>query len=720
MYIFLMVAVFLLAIAAATFIFRLSKNKPYTKKLLLVILSALVGVLGAELTIFNVNFYATRGYEEIPLERYLSPYLTEDGIYEITSAENTLVFNELYAEIKNIKLDMVYDSTSSVQVEIKLTDDGNEYLFTTPRRSVNPGVKKSQVINVHTKGITKTATVSFLTEGTNKVHLNGISINTERDFEFSFSRVFILMIISLFIFAFKPSSPLYKSRLNENADLAKSLSTSIIIVESAVIIILASINPTFMGIASKNYNSYALSGSGIDLISLPLENHNQYDQLAQAILDGKTYIDNNDVPEFLKEMENPYDTNARSVAGALFGESARWDVAYYNGHYYVYFGIVPLLLMYLPFRALFNAPFPTAIGIAAFCILFCIGSYLLLSFTAKKKFKNISVGSFLLIFLIFINSSGMLFYAKRPDFYSLPIIVALTFSVFGIFFWLKALESTRRQLPLFFLGSLFMALVAGSRPQTAFLSLIALPIFWRYFFNEEKTILKKNGLISLGTLAAPYIAIAAGLMYYNYIRFNSPFDFGANYNLTTNDMTARGFDFGRLGLGLFTYLFQPPSFSAVFPFIKPVSIVSNYVGKTVYENCFGGAFATIPLLWSVLLLPKVKNLLKEKKLFAFAVLPLIIAVAVVITDTQGAGLLQRYFGDFTFMLLLSASITVFALYEKYTDKALQKALNTALFSAAIISAVYCFCLVLSLSDITIDTQNPELYTYISETVQFWL
>lgn len=33
-------------------------------------------------------------------------------------------------------------------------------------------------------------------------------------------------------------------------------------------------------------------------------------------------------------------------------------------------------------------------------------------------------------------------------------------------------------------------------------------------------------------------------MWYNAARFGSPFDFGANYNLTSNDMTRRGFAVG--------------------------------------------------------------------------------------------------------------------------------------------------------------------------------
>ena len=71
-------------------------------------------------------------------------------------------------------------------------------------------------------------------------------------------------------------------------------------------------------------------------------------------------------------MENPYDTAARSLTSSATGDEYRWDVAYFDGHYYVYVGIVPLLIMYLPFRAIFDAPFPSAIGIMIFAMLFTI------------------------------------------------------------------------------------------------------------------------------------------------------------------------------------------------------------------------------------------------------------------------------------------------------------------------------------------------------------
>ncbi|MCO7109522.1 hypothetical protein NIA69_10595 [Gemmiger formicilis] len=53
-------------------------------------------------------------------------------------------------------------------------------------------------------------------------------------------------------------------------------------------------------------------------------------------------------------------------------------------------------------------------------------------------------------------------------------------------------------------------------------------------------------------------------MWYNAARFGSPFDFGANYNLTGNDMTQRGFNAVRIGPAVFTSLFELSSWQGVF------------------------------------------------------------------------------------------------------------------------------------------------------------
>lgn len=701
----------------AFLIYKKSKTeKNIEKAFVLAVSSIILFSIGLEISIFNINFYNSKGNEEISLNTKLSDYRNCEGYYTFFTDE-TIEIPDINEKIKNINIKLNGNNESVVSVNILLTDEANKTYYETPERDVYLYINQSQYININTAGKTEKLGLIFESD-VDTVNIDSISINCERPFEFSILRIFCLVGILCLFYIFKPSSILYKKKLCDNEYSKNTLVTVLLCLECAIIIILGSINPTFMGIASKNYNPHKWDGEGIDLVRISYSQHNQYDELAQAFLQGKTYIDNDDVPQSLIDMENPYDTNARSKQALLSGDSYRWDVAYFNGHYYVYFGIVPLLLMYLPFRAIFDAPFPSAVGIMGFALIFSIGVFKLLNLICKKKFKNISVGTYLLTSLTLINCCGMTFLVKRPDFYSVPIMTSMAFVVWGVYLWIKGLDADKKKLKYFFLGSLCMALSVGCRPQSVLICAVALPLFLGYFF-KDKFIFKKQGIKELVTLAIPFVIIASGIMYYNFIRFGSPFDFGSAYNLTTNDVTRRGFSFGRTGLGIYTYLFQAPSFNATFPFIEPVSIETNYIGKTIYENCFGGLITSLPLLWFGFALPKAKNILKEKKLLSLTIVLFIIGLALVIADTQAGGLLQRYYSDFGYIFFLGAILVIYSLFEKNANTEFSNTLKTLLFISAFLSIFYTISLAFSISDVTIDTENPTLFGTFRHLVEFW-
>jgi hypothetical protein len=248
---------------------------------------------------------------------------------------------------------------------------------------------------------------------------------------------------------------------------------------------------------------------------------------------------------------------------------------------------------------------------------------------------------------------------------------------------------------------------------------VAIPIFGEYFF-KDKFILSPKGIKNLITLAIPFVIVASGIMYYNYIRFNSPFDFGSGYNLTTNDVTRRGFDAGRTGLGIFTYLFQTPKFTAVLPYLQKTSVETNYIGKTITENCFGGLITCTPVLWFIFAIGKTAKRLKQTKLLGVTTTCLLIGLATVIANTQAGGLLQRYFSDFGYIFFLGAVITVFALSDRLYMENNAKLLNKFIIFSSFLSIFYSIALAFSISDATIDQRNPELFAFLSETVQFWL
>ena len=146
--------------------------------------------------------------------------------------------------------------------------------------------------------------------------------------------------------------------------------------------------------------------------------------------------------------------------------------------------------------------------------------------------------------------------------------------------------------------------------------------------------------------------------------------------------------------------------------------------KLHWQNCcrklFGGLITSLPLLWFGFTLPKVKSILKEKKLLSLTTVLFHVGFALVIADTQAGGLLQRYYSDFGYIFFLGAILVVFSLCEKSNSQENSNTLNKLIFISAILSIFYTIALAFSVSDVTIDTENPTLFGTLRHIVEFWI
>lgn len=150
----------------------------------------------------------------------------------------------------------------------------------------------------------------------------------------------------------------------------------------------------------------------------------------------------------------------------------------------------------------------------------------------------------------------------------------------------------------FIAGSACMALIAGCRPQIMLIVLIAIPLFWRRWIKNARTtgLLSRVGRKEFLIFVTPFVVIGAGLMWYNYARFGSVTNFGANYNLTMNDMTQRGMLLARVFPALFAFFIQPPNITGVFPFVQPTVFETSFLGQAIKEVTFGGVLVCLPVL----------------------------------------------------------------------------------------------------------------------------
>ena len=109
--------------------------------------------------------------------------------------------------------------------------------------------------------------------------------------------------------------------------------------------------------------------------------------------------------------------------------------------------------------------------------------------------------------------------------------------IWSLYFFFRAVyaeQKENRQILLAGIGALFGALAFGCRPPIALVNIIVVPLLY-VFLRQRKFSARLLGKLALA--AMPYFVIGAALMYYNYIRFGNPFEFGQTYQLTVADQT---------------------------------------------------------------------------------------------------------------------------------------------------------------------------------------
>lgn len=686
---------------------RLIKYIKATKKIFSALLFAVLLAIFLECTLFNFRAYQSYYYDSEDLsESYTTAFLESTGkkneYKKPSSVKPYILVENIDKKINNIYVDVRgYDGSGNAvgtYVTVWTTDESNANGMSMPTQTVMQGVESTKYLNLLTNGNSDKLKLTLATDYAETYRIESVKINVPQPFQFRIIRFLVVAALIFVAYLLRPKSKIWAVMFSGSSK-QRLIICAVVLLEIALLLTVSTFNPMFQ----KNPSTHTA----------------QYQQLAQSLLDGHLYLDKTP-PEYLADMENPYDYGERTEIKNLEGQSYYWDASYFEGKYYVYFGVVPVLLTYLPYRLLTKTDMPNVMAIRFFTVFFVVGAFLLIFRILKQYFKDkrIPFVSYLLISLIFVNASCGIFIAKRPDFYSVPIIAAIAFTVFGLYFWLLSLRAEGKvNGALAALGSLCLALVAGCRPQLLVVSSFAFLFFWNSVF-KDRSLFSKKSIKETIAICLPYVIVAAGIMWYNYARFGSPFDFGQNYNLTTNDMTGRGYRVERVGLSLFTYFFQLPNISAAFPFINSVRIDTNYLGTTITEPMFGGIFAVIPLLWCLILLPAIyKGMIKGHRL-ALCLLPLGLSLFVGAFDAQGAGLLQRYVNDFSFLAVLSAAIVVFYVYEK-TRGRLRRYVNSFVGIATVGSGVYCFLIIFAKYSVELYNRNPLLFNYVSELVQFW-
>jgi hypothetical protein len=256
---------------------------------------------------------------------------------------------------------------------------------------------------------------------------------------------------------------------------------------------------------------------------------NQYELLAESMLKGKVDIEYDSVfYDELSKMENPYDTEKRTEDNIQY----KWDHAYYKGKYYMYFGVVPVIVTFLPYRLITGHSLNTYHATQIYVGIFIIGIFYLFYYLKNKTKSKISTIEYI-IASIAVSLASIWYAVDYPALYTTAITSGLMFSILSIIMFMKCILDDKKSIKYLILGSLFGALIFGCRPTIGFVNILFFPALLSVIKKEKR---EEKILITLLSLL-PYIIIAILLMLYNYVRFESVFEFGQTYQLTDSDQT---------------------------------------------------------------------------------------------------------------------------------------------------------------------------------------
>ena len=410
--------------------------------------------------------------------------------------------------------------------------------------------------------------------------------------------------------------------------------------------------------------------------------HNQYQLLADAFLKGQLYLDV-PVDSRLAAMENPYDFQAREELN-LDENSGGWDHAFYKGRYYVYFGAVPALLIFAPYKLIVGKDLAAYHATQIFSAIFIVGMFALFFFLARKFFPRMSFGVYLTTAFA-LSLVSISYCTEAPALYCTASSSGLCMEVWSIYFFARAAwADDRKFFAEIFIGAALGALAFGCKPTVALANFLVLPLLPKFFSKDDP---RKIFLV----LSVPYLITGAALMIYNYLRFDNVFEFGQAYQLTIADQHAYG------------------KFSERFNLSAQIDgLLQNFFGV---ENNFrgdekpGGALRYIIFWLPIFLLSgKIFAALKTKKIIGVVIALIFTPILITMFQIHWTPfLLERYRLEIYWLLALLSFISLGILSESR-----KKFFNFGVCLLSVVTIFQCLNLFFIPNDLNFATICPEL------------
>jgi hypothetical protein len=446
---------------------------------------------------------------------------------------------------------------------------------------------------------------------------------------------------------------------------------------------------------------YVWTASGGWPFEIGVSQEGYYNLLAKALARGQIHLTVEPARELL-EMSDPYEP----------GRNAHYrlhDASLYHGRYYLYFGVAPAVLLFVPWKLAGLGDLPENLAAAFFAGGGFVFSALLLRRLQRTHLGPLPRWMEGIAYLTLGLANVAPFILRAPLVYEVAIAGGYFFLAGSA--WLLASASGgatgRARRGRLAVGGLFLGLAVGCRPNllvaVPFLPLLAGPAF-----RDDH---ERPGRLLLA-LAVPLGLVLLLLGAYNAFRFGSPLEFGTRFALTGGRHVGWG-DPRAVPPTLFFHFLAPPAARLEFPFFLPSR---DYPGTTpagyFKDTSTTGALAHSPFLLLLLaapfLLRRAAVVEQDRLRLALGVLVGTGLLVPLATSYAFSAAAMRYQVDFVSLLVVPALLLWF-LGSDLTDGRLRRWFRLAGLAALSWSCVVNFCLSLTGATDGLRHHNPALF-----------
>jgi tetratricopeptide (TPR) repeat protein len=316
---------------------------------------------------------------------------------------------------------------------------------------------------------------------------------------------------------------------------------------------------------------------------------NYYNLLVQGFRAGHLNL-KTDLSSKLAQLADPYDPAAHSPYPVD-------DMSYYKGKLYLYFGVTPALVLFWPYVALTGRYLLQRNAVVILCFVGFLVSVGLLCALWRRYFDRVSVIAVAACAFALGLATGVPVMLSRPDVYEVAISCGYMLTMLALMAIWCALHEPRWRNRWLAAASMFYGMAVGARPSLAFGAVILLVPVLQTWRKRQKI------WVSLIAATVPIAIIGLGLMLYNALRFDSPFEFGQRYQLAAyRAVEQRFFGLNYLWFNFRVYFLEPARWTAHFPFVYEIAVPPLPQGHYFVEDPYG-VLTSMPVVWLALAAP---------------------------------------------------------------------------------------------------------------------